>query len=196
MRGLLCLILLTAQVVLGLGDDKCIFFPEAHPSSLSTWTTISASLSSTLQTILGKRTTTDLDTPFIISSSDKHLKTITPILVDSHDDEAIHVAAHFFAGDIERVTGLKPQVFVDEVPRGVNSERVIVVGSIGSELVRKWDEGWMGGMQRRWEVWDARVVKGVKTGVKEALVLSGSDRVSFAFSPTVTPVTGYGSHGR
>ena len=177
--------LLAAQAVLGLGEDKCIFFPPTQHSSLLDTLTLAGK--STWSTLLGKRSQSDFASPFIISSNDRHHQVSTPILVDSKDDEAIHIAAHFFARDIERVTGLKPQVHNDTLPTGTS--RAILVGSVGSELLRGQEPSWTSEMEGRWEVWDARVVRGehVHGDLNEALVLSGSDRVGTSLPPLPPP---------
>jgi hypothetical protein len=158
------LTLLVTPLVQALGDDQCILFPEPHhqPSYLSI-------PKAALQTLFGRSDYHQSDS-FIIA--DKTHNYAPPLLLDSEDDEAIHIAAHSFIEDIERVTGVKIGVYNDTLPRGV--KRGIVVGSVGSRVVKG---DWTKGMKGRWEVWDARVVSGYK-GLEEALVLSGSDRVS------------------
>ena len=174
--------LAASQVALALGDPTCIYFPEKHhltpPSLLDTFT---SSAKTAYQAILGRRSVVDVeeDRPFIISSYDKktHHRVSPPIIIDGGDDEAIHIAAHFFARDIERVTGLRPEIYNDTAPKG--TESAIVIGSVDSGLVKAQEPKWTGEMRGRWEVWDARVVRGKEIkGVKEALMLTGSDRVS------------------
>jgi hypothetical protein len=150
--------------VQALGQDRCIVFSNSHGRR-----------DLDAQVVLGgqhpehppgKR-------PFILASAkDKHA---TPILLDSEDDEAIHIAAHSFAKDVERVTGVKPRVYNNTLPQG--TKQAIMVGSAGSGLIGGIGLQHVTDMQGKWEVFDARVVERVR-GLDEAVVIAGSDRVS------------------
>ncbi len=167
-----------SPAVSGLGGEKCVIFPHEHllqPLSLLSKAT------SLAQTILG-RSSTSTPRPFLIVSK---YHGATPLVLDSEDDEAIHVAAHFFAADVERVTGTKPKIYNGTLPRG--TERAIVVGSTGSGLVRAQHPSWTGEMEGRWEVWDLRVVSGEQVGgVKEALMVTGSNRVGLTIPALIS----------
>lgn len=116
-----------------------------------------------------------------------------PILYDSADPEAIRIAVATFAEDILRVTGVKPDVYADALPDGANV--AVIVGTISSVLLKGVrrpvadGNGQANGAQKPlaadgepgkddWESFDARVVTHPIKGVDEALVISGSDRVS------------------
>ncbi|ORX37574.1 hypothetical protein BD324DRAFT_622478 [Kockovaella imperatae] len=188
-RAVLSSLLIIPNDALALGDPKCVSFPTS-PYAVHDSTTLSdtllAAVKTSWRTLLGRRSTNDVDSsattlppsPFIISSHipRRRIRHSPPILIDSTDDEAIHIAAHFFANDIERVTGLKPAVYNDTIPRGVES--AIIVGSVDSSLVQSFEPDWTDDMKGRWEVWDARVVKNprVKGDLEEVLMLTGSDR--------------------
>jgi hypothetical protein len=163
--------LVIVPLVLALGDDQCILFPKPHlqPS----WFT---SPKLALQTIFSRSTDAPSD-HFIIADSTAHHHYAPSLILDSKDDEAIHIAAHSFVGDIERVTGVRIKVFNDKLPRGVQG-KAILVGSVDSGLIKGEKPDWTEEMRGRWEVWDARVVKSRHHGVDEALILTGSDRVS------------------
>lgn len=128
---------------------------------------------------------------FILASSAHHYA--APILLDSSDDYAIHIAAVNFAKDIERVTGVRPRVYNDTLPKGTTTAVVVgtsgsgLVGGIGLEHVRE--------LEGKWEAFDARVVQRVR-GLEEALVISGSDRVStgsrLRHDPHHSPLSGSG----
>ncbi|ORY34591.1 hypothetical protein BCR39DRAFT_116958 [Naematelia encephala] len=164
-------VLLAAQAVLALGGEQCITFPKGRHHHASPLTRLASTAWDYAQSLLSPPPRTS-DT-FIIADRTKH--TVLPIVTSSDDDVAIHLAVANFVEDIHRVTGLRPKVFNDTLPR--KTERAIVVGSVDSGLVTAQPFGYTENMKGRWEVWDARVVKGsgIK-GVKEALVLTGSDR--------------------
>ncbi len=74
-----------SPAVSGLGGEKCVIFPHEHllqPLSLLSKAT------SLAQTILG-RSSTSTPRPFLIVSK---YHGATPLVLDSEDDEAIHVA--------------------------------------------------------------------------------------------------------
>ena len=74
---------------------------------------------------------------------------------------------------------MKPKIYNNTLPRG--TERAIVVGSVGSGLIRAQHPDWTGEMEGKWEVWDLRVVRdGDVGGVNEALMVTGSNRVAIS----------------
>jgi hypothetical protein len=129
---------------------------------------------------------------FILASSAHHYA--APILLDSSDDYAIHIAAGSFAKDIERVTGVRPRVYNDTLPKGTT--KAVLVGSAGSGLVGGIGLEHVRELEGKWEAFDARVVQRVR-GLEEALVISGSDRVStgsrLRHDSHHAPLSGWGS---
>ena len=99
----------------------------------------------------------------------------TPLLLDSRDDVAIHIAAETFADDVRKVTGLKVALYNDTLPRHIKS--AIVVGSLESRVVQDVQNVDLSGLQGKWESYDARVMPKALHGLDEALVVVGSDRV-------------------
>ena len=95
------------------------------------------------------------------------------IVTDSTDPEALHIAASTFADDIHRVTGSRPEVFNDTAPDW--ADRVVMVGTAASPLVSS--SAGASAIQGRWEAYDIRVVDAPVDGVKEALIITGSDKV-------------------
>ena len=108
------------------------------------------------------------DDPFVIADHGS----LVPIITDSSDSASIHLAAATFADDLERVTGTRPVVYNDTVPDW--AQKVVMVGTVSSGL--------LAGLQPRdlegqWEAYDVRIVPGPISGVEEALVVMGSDKV-------------------
>lgn len=93
---------------------------------------------------------------------------LVPIITNSSDSASIHLAVSTFADDLERVTGSRPAVCNDTIPDWAS--KVIMVG-IGSN----------NGLEGKWEAYDIRVVENPTDGVGEALMVTGSDKVSLRF---------------
>jgi hypothetical protein len=115
---------------------------------------------------------TDSDSHFLIAN----YGSLVPIITDSSDSEALHVAASTFADDIERVTGSRPTVCNDTVPDWAS--QVVVVGTTSSPLLSGLAGSASGDLKGQWEAYDMRVVANPVEGVAEALVITGSDKVS------------------
>lgn len=105
----------------------------------------------------------------------------TSILYDDSDDVLIQRSAAFLADDIEKVTGLLPEVITQkEAAEG----KVIVVGTIGSPLIdqlvrsRKIKVEDIAG---QWERYLIQTVRRPFRGVEEALVIVGSDKRGAAY---------------
>lgn len=103
------------------------------------------------------------DKSFLIASS----TVATSILVDSKDHEAVHIAAQTFVEDVERVTGSKPKVYFDTLPKDVDS--AIIACTVESSLAQDT------ALRGQWEAFDIRV--GQNTASKECLFVTGSDKV-------------------
>ncbi|KAL7425257.1 hypothetical protein Q5752_000945 [Cryptotrichosporon argae] len=111
-----------------------------------------------------------------------------PILLDSTDAEALHIAARTFAEDVLRVVGVKPEIYVDTLPAAVTA--AIVVATVGSALLGKKKANGAAepnghaqipllkdtndALEGKWESYDVRVEAGL-AGTAEALVVKGSD---------------------
>lgn len=165
----------TIPQVAALGQEQCILFPK--PIHRHPLLTLASNTISYAQSIFpfssNPDSTGSLKRPFIIADRTSH--TVVPIVTSSEDDIAIHMAVLNFADDIHKVTGLRPLIYNDTLPR--HTKKAIVVGSLDTGLIGSQHFPWTGEMEGRWEVWDARVVREEVTGVGEALVLTGSDRV-------------------
>ena len=153
-----------AAVVLGLGEKQIVTFPELMTTGHDQQEAFSA---------------TSDQSDFILASS--HHKYAAPILVDPKDNIAIHIAAHTFADDIKKVTGVKPEVINATAYMAKHHHgKAIIVGSVHSDLI----DGVEGSdevsqsLNGQWESFDVRLVDKPMKGVSAALVVMGSDRVS------------------
>jgi hypothetical protein len=90
---------------------------------------------------------------------------LVPIITNSSDSSSIHLAVSTFADDLERVTGSRPAICNDTVPDWAS--KVIMIGTGSSN-----------GLEGKWEAYDIRVVGNPMDGVEEALMITGSDKVS------------------
>jgi hypothetical protein len=104
-----------------------------------------------------------------------------PILLDSTDHESVHIAARTFADDVLRVVGIKPEVYFDSLTEGTGAAGVVVVctidGQLGQQLGRTADSV-SHSLVGQWESFEIGVRERPLEGVKEALLLVGSDKVS------------------
>jgi len=151
-------------------EPQCITFPSTEELELVSSPEHNQAIFSTSRPILQHAT------DFLIAS--KSHKHTTPILLDSRDDEAIHVAAQTFADDVFKVTGLRPDLYNDTLPK--TSPHAIIVGSVGSKLVKSLlgETGYVEELKGKWESYDIRVTKKPLQHIEEGLVVVGSDRVS------------------
>jgi hypothetical protein len=104
------------------------------------------------------------------------------IAIDTADDVVVRLAASFFAQDVERVTGRKPQV--DSM--GGKATEMIIAGTIGrSRLIdRMIAAGKLADIEKikgRWEASLWQIVLNPMPGVRKALVIAGSDRRGTAY---------------
>ena len=100
-----------------------------------------------------------------------------PLHVGDEEDKAVFLAVEDFRADIARVTGIQPDLHAAGAPF---RERAVIVGTIGTgglvdRLVEagKVDPGLLSG---KWETYLIEVVDEPFAGVREALVIAGSDR--------------------
>jgi hypothetical protein len=109
----------------------------------------------------------------------------TEILVDKADAETVRIAADLLAGDVERVSGVKPEISSDAAVAGQTSP-VILAGTLGkSALMDKLAaEGKLTDLQKikgRWEATLWQIVEHPFPGVERAFVIAGSDRRGTAY---------------
>ena len=104
------------------------------------------------------------------------------ILVDPDDSNTVLLAAGLFSDDVERITGLKPDVknHMDAI-----SSECVIIGSIeGSDIIKKLIKKKkidVSGIKGKWESCLIQVVQNPLPGVDRALVIAGSDRRGAAY---------------
>ncbi|WP_116126034.1 glycosyl hydrolase 115 family protein [Lewinella sp. IMCC34183] len=107
----------------------------------------------------------------------------TPILYDAEDEKLMELTAGFLADDVERVTGKRPEVAV--AAGDVSSDRVVIIGTVGkSEFIDKLvSSGKLDVDEIRggWERYVVQTVKRPLPGIREALVIAGSDKRGAAY---------------
>jgi hypothetical protein len=95
----------------------------------------------------------------------------TAILLDSQDDEAVHIAANTFADDVERVSGKRPTVHIDSLPEGTS---IAIVACTSSSALAHTDSA--RALDGQWEAFDIRIEKDGAAG--SVMQVVGSDKVS------------------
>ncbi|HSV16237.1 MAG TPA: glycosyl hydrolase 115 family protein, partial [Tepidisphaeraceae bacterium] len=119
------------------------------------------------------------DAGIIAIASDEH---VASIIIDPQDFPVVHLAAGFFADDVERMSGHRP--LVGEAPVGDNP--VIIVGTIGhsaiiDRLARQGKLPELDKIKGHWETTLWAVVENPMPNVARALVIGGSDRRGTAY---------------
>jgi hypothetical protein len=106
----------------------------------------------------------------------------TPVWVDTADYAVVQIAARLFAEDVQRVTDVLPKL---SKVSGFKSDRAIIIGTIGKNALidqmiksKKLD---VSAIQNQWESYIIKTVKNPVPGIKNALVIVGSDRRGTAF---------------
>lgn len=99
------------------------------------------------------------------------------IVVDKNETALVQKAAAFLQADIERVSGIKPQL-VNELP--VSATHIIIVASQTSPLIKQLGVR-KNRILREWEGYQLQVVDDPRKGIEQALVIMGTDRRGTAF---------------
>ncbi len=101
----------------------------------------------------------------------------TALYVSGNDHSGVLKVVKMFQEDVERVTDVKPELIVDDLPTSSNA---IIIGTIGnSNLIdqliadKKID---VSSIEGKWETFLIETVKNPMEGVDEALVIVGSDK--------------------
>lgn len=108
--------------------------------------------------------------------------TCADIYIDSVDYRVVATAVNHFADDVELVTSLKPAIFKTT---DFNSEHAVIIGTIGnSQLIdqliknKKLD---ISTIDQQWESSIITTIENPFPGLKQALVIAGSDRRGTAY---------------
>lgn len=104
-------------------------------------------------------------------------KTPAAILMETNDWPGVIRAANDLATDVQRVTGQRPQIATRSV---LDATNVVIIGTIGKSrtidaLVRE-KKIEVSGIAGKWESFFLQVVKHPLPGVRQALVICGSDK--------------------
>jgi hypothetical protein len=97
----------------------------------------------------------------------------TIIVVDKNDVALVQKVAALLQEDIERVSGVKPQL-ANTIP--ASAKNIIAVGSISKKLGVNISD-----IEGKWEAYKLQVVKKPAAGIDQALIIAGSDRRGIAF---------------
>jgi hypothetical protein len=98
------------------------------------------------------------------------------LLVDKDDWKGVHLAVNSFAEDVHKVTGLTPAI----ADNNKSGSPLVIIGTIGkSEWIdRLVKQGKLNvaGIAGKWETFLTQSVKDPFPGVREALIIAGSDK--------------------
>lgn len=104
-------------------------------------------------------------------------KKTAPLVVNTADFPGVVRAVSDLQADIERVTRIKPSIFTDRLPQ---EDTAVIIGTIGrspliDSLVKsgKLD---VTGIAGRWETWLTQAVEQPLPGIRQALIIAGSDQ--------------------
>jgi hypothetical protein len=118
---------------------------------------------------------------FALATQDKAV----PILVEANSPELLRTAAGAFAGDVERVTGTRPEV-LSTLAGSSQDRNLVIVGVVGNsallDRLRQAGKLDLSGIVGKWESAETVVVDRPLPGVRRALVIAGSDRRGAAFA--------------
>ncbi len=111
-------------------------------------------------------------------------KQSAPLVIASEDFKVVSIAVQDLAQDIERVTGQKPRV-LSGVSESKKTQNVVYIGTLGKspvidELIAngKLDVAQLRG---KWESFLIALIDNPQPGIKQALVIIGSDRRGTAY---------------
>jgi Glycosyl hydrolase family 115/Gylcosyl hydrolase family 115 C-terminal domain len=104
------------------------------------------------------------------------------IYVDAKDHWLEHRAAELLQHDLQMLTGFKPEI-ISSLPK--SADFIIIIGSLdGSETINHLSSEKKinsGGLYGKWESFQFQTVKNPTNGIRNALVISGSDKRGTAF---------------
>lgn len=102
------------------------------------------------------------------------------IVADRGDSIGIHIALRSLASDLEQITGSKPSLLNATSNATISgSTTSIIIGSVESSLIHELSAKGLfdtSDIEGKWEVFKTAVVDDALAGVKNALVIAGSDK--------------------
>lgn len=108
--------------------------------------------------------------------------TYAKIFCDSNDFETVKISAQLLSEDIERVSGIEPEVSTNNSDL---AKHLIIIGTIEKcELINTLSKTKKIDIERirgKWEQFYIKTIKNPFPGVKQALVIAGSDRRGTAY---------------
>jgi len=105
-----------------------------------------------------------------------------PVYISPSEAIVVKKVANMFTEDVNRVTGVKPSLYMS---KKVNSKKAIIIGTLGSNtyidnLVK---QGKLNAKSIRggWEQYLIQIVKNPSKNIEEALIIAGSDKRGTAY---------------
>jgi hypothetical protein len=103
------------------------------------------------------------------------------ILIDTADAKVVEIVAKAFASDVELISGIKP-----EVSTYTKGEYIIIAGTLGKskvidKLSKQLKKAGSSQIENKWESFIITTIDAPMKGVKQALVVAGSDRRGTAY---------------
>jgi hypothetical protein len=113
------------------------------------------------------------NTSFTLSASGK----TAPLYISSSDYPGVIRAANDLLGDLEKVTGVKPLLSKDRIPK---TDNIVIIGTLGKnpllDRLVKEKKIHVEDIAGRWENLLIQVVENPLPGIRQALVIAGSDK--------------------
>ncbi|KAF2739667.1 hypothetical protein EJ04DRAFT_548968 [Polyplosphaeria fusca] len=106
-----------------------------------------------------------------------------PIVSDSGDFKAIHIALNSLRDDLQQITGSRPLLTNFTANATETSRNAIIVGSVNSSMIQSISAASAFDVSdiKGWEVFKTAVVTNPIPGIDRALVIAGSDRRGTVF---------------
>lgn len=120
------------------------------------------------------------------SASDGSISIHNAVIVhDSRDPAGVQIAADSLVNDFEQITGSRPKNATWDKDSGpLGNGTAILIGTVESDLIRTIVENGkldVDDIEGKWETFKTTVVSEPLSGVREALVIVGSDMRGTAF---------------
>jgi len=104
-------------------------------------------------------------------------ETAVPLVCNVNDYSGVLKIAKVFSEDIERVSGKLPAIYTESIPK---TDRIIIIGTLGNnpwiDTLAAEQKIETSLIENKWEASLIQTVKNPFNGVKEALVIAGSDK--------------------